>query len=123
MFRSLADYKICNNEKYLFCKNVGFVIILKLKNKFISIIFKVQEYFLLFSSIIITCFVIIVALLLFLNCLVNNSSRITKSLKRKDQQDIEMQAVPIFESRITQTEDPNKLPVIIEEPSTSFENK
>ena len=66
---------------------------------------------------------IIVALLLFLNCLVNNSSRITKSLKRKDQQDIEMQAVPIFESRITQTEDPNKLPVIIEEPSTSFENK
>ena len=63
----------------------------------------------------------IVALLLFLNGMVNDSMRIKKTLRKKDQIDVEMQAFVMVESKLIQTDDPAKLPVLTEEPSTSLE--
>ena len=47
--------------------------------------------------------------------------RITKTLRKKEQKDIEMQAIAVFESKLIQTDDPPRLPVLLEEPSTSSE--
>ena len=65
---------------------------------------------------------IIVSFLLFLNGLVNNSMRITRTLRKKEQLDIEMQTITCYESKMMQTEDPSTLPILLEEPSTSLEN-
>ena len=48
--------------------------------------------------------------------------RITRTLRKKEQLDIEMQTISCCESKMMQTEDPSTLLMLLEEPSTSSDN-